>query len=362
MRYRVYVYAICKNEEQFVDQWMDSMQEADGIIVTDTGSTDATVERLRKRGATVYIDPVKPWRFDVARNISLDHVPEDADICVCTDLDELFHKGWRAHLERAWTPDATMGNYIYNWSLKPDGTPDVQFHYFKVHARHGYRWVHPVHEWLRYEGTKPQRRVFIPGMVLDHHPDDSKSRGSYLPLLELAVQEDPLSDRMNYYLGREYFFKGRLDECIKTLTHYLKLPSANWPEERCAAMRLIAKCYSQKKDAVNAAAWFYKAIGELPSMREPYVECAQHAYHTGNWPMTYYMCEAALSIKEKSTTYVNTGYAWDHTPHDLCAIACYRLGMYERALQHAKDALAFYPDDSRLKGNLELIRQKCKTE
>ena len=362
MRYRVYVYAICKNEEKFVDQWMDSMQEADGIIVTDTGSTDATVERLRKRGATVYIDLIKPWRFDVARNISLGHVPEDADICVCTDLDELFHKGWRAHLERAWMPDATMGNYIYNWSLKPDGTPDVQFHYFKVHTRNGYRWVHPVHEWLRYEGTKPQRRMFIPGMVLDHHPDDSKSRGSYLPLLELAVQEDPFSDRMNYYLGREYFFKGRLDECIHTLTHYLKLPSANWPEERCAAMRLIAKCCSQKKDAANAVAWFYKAIGELPSMREPYVECAQHAYSTGNWPMAYYMCEAALSIKEKSTTYVNTGYAWDHTPHDLCAIACYRLGMYERAQQHAKAALAFYPDDVRLKGNLELISLKCKTE
>ena len=54
--YRICVYAICKNEEAFVHRWMDSMAEADSVVVTDTGSTDETVERLRARGATVYVD------------------------------------------------------------------------------------------------------------------------------------------------------------------------------------------------------------------------------------------------------------------------------------------------------------------
>ncbi len=40
--YRVCVYAICKNEEQFVDRWINSMSEADQIVVLDTGSTDNT--------------------------------------------------------------------------------------------------------------------------------------------------------------------------------------------------------------------------------------------------------------------------------------------------------------------------------
>ena len=30
-KYKVYVYAISKNEEKFVDRWVNSMQEADGI-------------------------------------------------------------------------------------------------------------------------------------------------------------------------------------------------------------------------------------------------------------------------------------------------------------------------------------------
>ena len=43
---RVYVYAISKNEEKFVNAWCDSMSEADGIFVLDTGSEDRNIEIL----------------------------------------------------------------------------------------------------------------------------------------------------------------------------------------------------------------------------------------------------------------------------------------------------------------------------
>ena len=41
--YEVCVYAICKNEEQFADRWMDSWSEADRVVVLDTGSEEGTV-------------------------------------------------------------------------------------------------------------------------------------------------------------------------------------------------------------------------------------------------------------------------------------------------------------------------------
>ena len=75
---KVVVYAICKNEAQFVDRWMDSMGEADQVVVLDTGSEDDTVERLRARGALAEVEVISPWRFDVARNRSMELVPEDA--------------------------------------------------------------------------------------------------------------------------------------------------------------------------------------------------------------------------------------------------------------------------------------------
>ena len=91
--YKVCVYAICKNEEKFADRWMDSMGEADLVVVLDTGSEDGTAERLRARGAQVTVEQILPWRFDAARNRSLELVPEDVDLCVCTDLDEVFRPG-----------------------------------------------------------------------------------------------------------------------------------------------------------------------------------------------------------------------------------------------------------------------------
>ena len=101
-KYKVCVYAICKNEEKFVTKWVNSMKEADKIFVLDTGSEDNSVSLLKELGVIVKKKIIKPWRFDVARNISLNMVDKDADICVCTDLDEILLPGWRENLEKNW--------------------------------------------------------------------------------------------------------------------------------------------------------------------------------------------------------------------------------------------------------------------
>jgi hypothetical protein len=337
---------------------MDSMSEADFVVVTDTGSDDGTVERLRERGAIVYVDTIAPWRFDVARNLSLDHIPLDVDICVCTDLDEVFQTGWRNCIEKVWKPDIKFGTYLYNWSLKEDGTPDIQFHYFKIHARKNFRWVYPIHEVVQYIGKENPNTIFIPGVVLNHYPDSSKSRGSYLPLLELAVKDDPFSDRMTYYLGREYLHHGKWENCIATLKTHLSLPTATWAPERCASMRCIAQAYFQLGKIREAFTWYYKAISQLPTMREPYVECAKMGYALNDWATVLYMVEEALKIKEKSSVYINMGYSWDHTLNDLGAICCYQLGLYEKSLAHAIEAVRICPTDERLANNLKMLKEK----
>ena len=109
---KISVYAICKNEEMFVDRWMDSMSEADEVVVLDTGSEDATVQQLRARGAKVTQEIIRPWRFDAARNRSLELVSEDADVCICTDLDEVFaSKGWQKEIEKHWVNGITRMKY-----------------------------------------------------------------------------------------------------------------------------------------------------------------------------------------------------------------------------------------------------------
>jgi glycosyltransferase involved in cell wall biosynthesis len=63
---KIAVYAISKNEEQFVKQFCESAKGADLILIADTGSTDNTVSFARELGAVVPEIYISPWRFDKA--------------------------------------------------------------------------------------------------------------------------------------------------------------------------------------------------------------------------------------------------------------------------------------------------------
>ena len=350
------VYAICKNESQFVSRWINSMGEADGIYVLDTGSQDDTAERLRASGAVVEQQVITPWRFDVARNRSLELVPRTADICVCTDLDEVFHPGWRAALERAWLPGTGQATYRYTWSFGPDGSEGVVFWYEKIHARHGYRWIHPVHEVLQWVGEgQPGPTVTAEGVQLDHYPDPTKSRAQYLPLLELSVAEAPDDDRNVHYLGREYLYRGRWDDCIRTLTRHLSMPSATWADERAASMRYIAKSYAMKGERRLARDWYLRAVAEAPHLREPYVDLALLLYEDEAWDGVLYFTSCALGIRQRPRTYICEAAPWGSLPHDLRAMAFYHTGRPAEALGESRLALTLEPGNSRLQGNVRLL-------
>ena len=354
---KVVVYAICRNEAQFADRWMDSVQEADQVVVLDTGSTDDTADRLQRRGALVVEEQISPWRFDTARNRSLELVPEDADICVCIDLDEVFHPGWRKALENAWKADTAQASYRYTWSFKPDGSEGVIFWSEKIHSRHGWCWIHPVHEVLEWTEEASPRRITVEGVQVDHHPDPSKSRGQYLPLLELSVAEAPEDDRNVHYLGREYMYKGRWEDCIRTLERHLSMPTALWADERAASMRYIALSSAMLGRRQAARDWYLRAIAQAPHLREPYLDLARFLYENEEWEGVLYFTGCALSITNRPRSYICEAEAWGSLPHDLRSIAFYRTGRLKEALAEARLALELEPSNSRLEGNVRLLEK-----
>lgn len=353
---KVWIYAICKNEAQFADRWMDSMQEADGITVLDTGSADQTVEILRSRGAEVFCESISPWRFDIARNRSLSLVPPDVDLCVCTDLDEVFRPGWRMEAERAWTDGVNQLRYRYVWSFFPDGSPDHVFFIEKIHARTGFQWVGAVHEVLK---SKSACMATAEGILLEHYPDAEKSRGQYLPLLELAVKEEPENDRNCHYLGREYMFHRRWNEAIRVLKHHLQMKSATWKDERCASMRYIARCYRELNSSLEET-WLLRAAAEAPWLREPWVELAECWMRKEFWYGVSAASGRALEITERSDSYITEGRCWGSLPYDLLSLGLYYSGSFEEALTAAEEALRLSPDDLRIRKNREFMQEKIK--
>ena len=357
-KFSIYVYAICKNEEKFVDRWVNSMSEADGIIVIDTGSNDNTVNKLKEHNVKVYEKTISPWRFDVARNISLSHVPEDADICVCTDLDEVFEPGWRKKVENSWSYDTQRLSYRYTWNFNKDGSEGYVFWIDKIHSRNNFKWIHPVHEVLQYTGQNPYITKLAEGVQLNHHADESKPRTQYLTLLELSVTEDPYDDRNMHYLGREYMFHKEWQKCISTLKKHLKMPNAQWKDERAASMRYIAKSYYNLGNIEKSKTWYLRSIAEAPHLREPYIDMALLLYDLKEWMGVIYMCESAIKIKDRPKTYICEAASWGSLPYDLLSISYYQIKNYKEALKFAEQAVTASPHDERLLRNLEIIKRE----
>lgn len=352
---KVYVYAISKNEEKFVERWVNSMQEADHIYVLDTGSTDNTVEKLKQKGVSVKVKKIKPWRFDIARNESLKLVPSEPSICVCTDLDEVFEPGWRQELEKVWKDNTNRCRYIYNWSIK-NNKPEVSFYYEKIHSRFNFKWIYPVHEVLSYDYE--ENIVSTDKIILNHYPDSKKSRSQYLPLLELSVKEYPDSDRNRHYLGREYMYYHRYNDAIDTLISHLQMPNATWKDERSASMRFIARCYVELKRYDEAFMWLDKAIIEAPYLRDPYIEKAILCYRLEKYQDVVDLVNKALTIEINNRTYINEIFTYNNTPYDLLSIAYYNLEDYEKSFENVKIALDMEPDNERIKNNYHLIEAK----
>jgi tetratricopeptide (TPR) repeat protein len=289
---------------------------------------------------------VIPWRFDDARNAALAALPEDIDMCVSLDMDEVITPGWKEILTEAWERGINRPRYKHIWSWNEDGSPGLEFSYDHIHGRKGFRWRHPVHECINSYGIE-EKQEWLAGVETHHHPDPSKSRSQYLPLLAMSVKEDPYNDRNAFYYGRELYFYGRYMEAAQELKRHLEIPTAHWAPERAASMRFIGKSLP-----AEAEIWFRKAIDQAPGRREPYVDLAKLYYERQDWEKCLEAAQGALAIEEKPLEYLCEAEAWGSAPYDYASIASYRLGMYDTALKYAKEASAISPEDERLKQNV----------
>jgi len=343
---KIAVYAISKNEEQFVQRFCESAKDADMILIADTGSTDQTAQIAKDCGATVYDIFVKPWRFDKARDTALALIPGDYDVCISLDLDEILESGWREEVERVWTENTTRLRYKFDWGC------GISFFYEKIHHRHGYHWHHPVHEYPRADGRIQEVYAHTDMLLVVHKPDPTKSRGQYLDLLKLAVTEDPRCPRNAFYYARELTFYRHWQEAIDALNKYLAMPEAVWPNERAYAMRLLAQCHEEL--GTDGMPWARRACAEAPNTREVWCELAMLAYRRNNWAECFSAASNCIAITNKEAVYTMDPSVWGAKPHDLMAIAAHHLGMVDIAIEQGRAAVVKDDTgDQRLLKNLE---------
>lgn len=345
---KIAVYCPVKNELKHVEAWYDSCRAADYICVLDTGSTDGTLEKMIGLGKIrITQAQILPWRFDDAFNMAMYTVPADADICIRLDLDERLQPGWREGLLKAWTSTTTRLRYPYIWNWNPDGTPGRQWYSDRIHARVGYRWVGPTHEYLMCRTVEKQTWT---DLVRIHQYPDPKQKND-LSLLKEFVHEYPHDSRAWAYLGREYVYQHDRENAIETYKKFLEISTDSI--ERGQAL-----IYLSTVDTDNTEKLLLRAIKEIPDHREPLVHLADLHYRHHNWIECLNYAEKALKIVKHPMTYISTGEAWGSKPYDLAAIACWNLEKWQEAYEYGLEAVKKDSNDPRLLQNLNYFFQK----
>ena len=366
MKNKICVYAICKNESQFVDQWYESMKEADEIVVVDTGSTDDTVEKLKACGIRVFEKTWSPWRFDEPRNYALDMATDECNIFISTDLDELLEPGWANILREKWVEGKhTRAQYKYAWSHAENGEPARVFFYNKIHSRE-WRWLYPVHELLARDGncdySQDEVLDLFDEIFLHHYPDQTKSRGSYLSLLELRAKEHPDDDDYGkLYLAHEYFYRYKFQECVSFIEKFLLPQKYNYQSlERANIYTFLGDAYAAMGDRQHANSAWMQAMAEDPTYREPYLRLAAAANESQYYHLAKALVEECLEKTYRHYSWLEQDDSWNASPYDILSIAYYYLGEYDKAYANVHKALnkSSLEDDDRLKQNLNFIKNK----
>lgn len=338
---KVAVNTIAKNEAENAAGFVRSCAEADLVIVLDTGSIDGTPDLLRAAGACVEVREVHPWRFDIARNLALELVPDDVDIVVSIDLDERLQPGWRAPLEEMWASGIHYVAYRYTaqWRDDEETEPmDVGWR-TKVFARHGFTWTRPVHEMpIRTDGA-PTKQGYCEQMVVHQH---QRGPRDYAPLLSHLLADEPDDAEARQLRGGEHMRNGRWREAQLDYERYLEL-SGRYVDhpghvaQGCVQCELIAgrrayvridlaRIANRIGTADQALRQLLFAAAEAPFMREVWVYLADVWRALGNWPAVYGASMTALAIVKPGIN-AQDMVCWGDLPQRFATEAAGHLGL-----------------------------------
>lgn len=370
------VYTICKNEQQFVERFVTSIwadgKGADKLYILDTGSTDNTVIEFHRVLAVLGIPAdwliiqqktYDQFRFDTSRNDNMDMIDEaNTDALFCIDLDETVIPDFWPDVRKmvASHPNFDRIYYRYAWSHDSQtGDPTWVFWYDKL-TKPYWRWRYPVHEALYQpedHGYTGQYYLDPNKIYLHHYPDNTKSRSSYLPLLQLRAQEYPEDLYGLYYLAREYSFKGDYINALATATTlYVRLTEKNDDYSMMAPLCvMIGHFYELLGKKLDAEHFYKQAITTDAKYAEGYIRLAQLYAYTSQSAKAFETLDSMAHNAEKKEDWKGCPYVWRTWKRcQIEADALCWMGLDKQAYAVMQEALAdIKTDDDRTNATRE---------
>jgi glycosyltransferase involved in cell wall biosynthesis len=252
---------IVKDEEEMIREALESIKEADEIVVIDTGSTDSTIEICKEYTDKVYTDYKWNDNFAEAKNLTLSRLTGTWQMML--DADCRVEPGGIEKI-RKMCKEAPADAPILNVRLVANDlkNKDRLFHRLPklFRAGNGVQYIGRVHESVNKQGIGDGEVTIVYLYSPNHHKDPDRN------IRILLKEEDQSKPRTLFYLGREYFERKRYEEAIEVFTKYVQVGS--WSPELAEANLCLARCYWFTQRGNEAREACLQAIKCNPDFKE----------------------------------------------------------------------------------------------
>ena len=243
---------IVKNESSCIEKCLESVKDADEIVIIDTGSIDNTVELCKKYTDKVFVGPEYLWRddFSFSRNQSLERCTGDWILII--DADEHLAPG---EIQKIKEVIKTTDKDAFMTSSYDSGTENFSHYSIRLFKKLPERkWCAPIHNYLNFTTEDKLEVKHYVGYSEAHKLDPDRA----FRILGKEVIKNPKSLREKFYLAREYFYRKDYNTAIKYYEWYLE-DAYFWAEINDTYM-MLAYCYNNIGNIDKAKEYCLKSI------------------------------------------------------------------------------------------------------
>ena len=342
---------IVRNEAYFLKGCLDSLRgRVDEIIIVDTGSTDGTIAIAQQAG----ISPLRhEWRedFSEARNAALNAVT--CDWVLYIDADERLRLEADEKLGDKIEPTAVAA--FVRFRPKTGYSRYRELRLFRSDPRIRFRGR--IHESIWPSIAEITRdidaQIFRTAVDIDHlgyDGDQSHKHPRNLPLLELAVREEPERVYYWYHLAETLAALGRVSEAetvaLEGVARAERSCSAKQLADASLLLQTLVRLQMQRGEAPIDL--IRQGIARVPEDYALHLFLGRALLDVGRSDESL---RIAQQLRNVDVTALGDGLlAFDHAIFrekacELAAIACLRLGRKPEAANYFMQAAHFAPHE-----------------
>lgn len=286
---------IVRNESHIIERLLTSaMPLVDTYCICDTGSTDDTVDIIRRvmthagKPGIIITEPFRDFGYN--RTVALQAAAAWGEFALLLDADMCLTGGPIASVTKALlTPD--LGAVLVrqkNGNIEYSNVRIVNLHI-------GVTCVGPTHEY--YDIPAGYRQEHTDALQITDIGDGGCKADKFardIRLLTTALAADPNNPRYNYYLANSYRDSGQYGAAVPHYRHRIDL--GGWREEVFDSCMQLGDCYERLGDTAAMIYWWLEAYNRHNGRAESLYRAVKHYRTVGAHRLADVLCQQALAI------------------------------------------------------------------